>query len=104
LRYTVDFSLENDSPSAPDHLDAHRSPFLVISAYNRPGTIHRFANTTDVLAAIEDILGLDRLSQFDYFSRPLSDVFSETPDLSPFTSFAPQVDMNEMNASQEVAG
>jgi len=102
-RDTVVFVLEDDSQSGPDHVDSHRSPFLVISAYNRPGTIHRFANTTDVLAAIEDILGLDRLSKFDYFSRPLSDVFSETPDLSPFTSFAPQVDMNEMNASQGVA-
>jgi len=97
-RDTVVFVLEDDSQSGPDHVDSHRSPFLVISAYNRPGTIHRFANTTDVLAAIEDILGLDRLSKFDYFSRPLSDVFSETPDLSPFTAVVPQVDMNEMNA------
>ncbi len=102
-RDTVVFVLEDDSQSGPDHVDSHRSPFLVISAYNRPGTIHRFANTTDVLAAIEDILGLDRLSKFDYFSRPLSDVFSETPDLSPFTAVVPQVDMNEMNAPKGVA-
>ena len=102
-RDTVVFVLEDDSQSGPDHVDSHRSPFLVISAYSRPETIHRFANTTDVLAAIEDILGLDRLSKFDYFSRPLSDVFSETPDLSPFTAAVPQVDMNEMNAAQGVA-
>ena len=83
-------------------MDSHRSLFFVISAYNRPGTIHRFANTTDVVAAIEDILGLDRLSKYDYFSRSLADVFSETADLSPWTAEAAQVDLNEMNAAQSV--
>jgi hypothetical protein len=50
-----------------------------------------------VVAAIEDILGLDRLSKFDHFSRSLSDIFAETPDLSPWTPIVPQVDMNETN-------
>ena len=106
---TVIFVLEDDSQSGPDHIDSHRSCFFAISAYNSPGTIHRFANTTDVVAAIEDILGLDRLSKFDYFSRSLSGIFAETPDLSPWTSIVPQVDMNEINppataAAQASAG
>ena len=99
-RDTVIFVLEDDSQNGPDHVDSHRSPFLVISAYNRVGTIHRFANTTDVVAAIEDILGLDRLSKYDYFSRSLADVFSETPDFSPWTAVVPQVDLKEMNAAK----
>lgn len=99
-RDTVIFVLEDDSQNGPDHVDSHRSPMLVISAYNRAGTVHRFANTTDVVAAIEDILGLDRMSKYDYFSRSLADVFSETPDLSAWTSVAPQVDLKEMNPSQ----
>lgn len=94
---TVVFVLEDDSQSGSDHIDSHRSCFFAISAYNRRGTIHRFANTTDVVAAIEDILGLGRLSEFDYFSRSLSDIFADTPDLSPFASIVPQVDMNETN-------
>src|SRR5258708_31734513 len=57
-RDTVVFVLEDDSQAGPDHVDSHRSPFFAISAYSRPGTTHRFANTTDVIAAIEDILGL----------------------------------------------
>jgi len=101
-RDTVIFVLEDDSQNGPDHVDSHRSPFLVISAYNRSGTIHRFANTTDVVAAIEDILGLDRLSKYDYFSRSLADVFSETADFSPWTAEASQVDLKEMNAAQGV--
>jgi DNA-binding beta-propeller fold protein YncE len=102
-RDTVVFVLEDDSQSGPDHVDSHRSPFFAISAYSRPGTIHRFANTTDVVAAIEDILGLGRMSKFDYFSRSLADVFSETPNLAPYSALVPQADMKEMNPSQGAA-
>lgn len=64
---------------------------LVISPYNRPGTIHRFTNTTDALRTMEEILGLNSLSQFDYYGRPLDDVFSDSPDFSPFTRLVPSV-------------
>jgi hypothetical protein len=97
------FVLEDDSQAGPDHVDSHRGPLLVISAYNRPGTIHRFANTTDVLAAIEDILGLDRLSKFDYFSRSLADVFAATPDLTPYAAITPEQSLEEMNPAKTAA-
>jgi sugar lactone lactonase YvrE len=97
-RDTVIFVLEDDSQNGPDHVDSHRSPMLMISAYNRAGTMHRFANTTDIVAAMEDILGLDRLSKYDYFSRSLADVFSETADFSPWKAEAARVDLKEMNA------
>jgi YVTN family beta-propeller protein len=100
---TVVFVLEDDSQAGPDHVDSHRSPFFAISAYNRPGTIHRFLNTTDVVAAIEDILELGRLSKFDYFSRSLSDIFSEAPVLSPWQAIAPLADMKEMNPPKSAA-
>jgi DNA-binding beta-propeller fold protein YncE len=102
-RDTVIFVLEDDSQAGPDHVDSHRSPFLAISAYSRPGTIHRFANTTDVVAAIEDILGLGRLSKFDYFSRSLADVFAAQPDLTPYKAVIPEADMKETNPSQGAA-
>ncbi|MGH9761282.1 MAG: bifunctional YncE family protein/alkaline phosphatase family protein, partial [Blastocatellia bacterium] len=38
---TVVFVLEDDSQAGPDHVDSHRSPFFAISAYSRPGVIHR---------------------------------------------------------------
>jgi hypothetical protein len=40
---------------------------------------------------------LGRLSQFDYFSRSLSDIFVDTPELSPYASIIPQADRNEIN-------
>jgi DNA-binding beta-propeller fold protein YncE len=100
---TVMFVLEDDSQNGPDHVDSHRSPFFAISAYNRPGTIHRFVNTTDVVAAIEDILGLGRLSKFDYFSRQLTDIFAASPDLSPWTALVPETNREETNSPAHAA-
>jgi hypothetical protein len=94
---TVFFVLEDDAQDGPDHVDSHRSVLLVISAYNRGGVIHRFVNTTDVLATIEEILGLDKLSQFDFFGRPLREIFNREPDLTPYVALKPEQPLNELN-------
>ncbi len=96
-RNTVVFVLEDDAQNGPDHVDSHRSPLLVISAWSRGGLVHRFANTTDVLCTIEEILGLDRLSQLDAFGRPLRDIWSDTADTSAFTALVPRQPLDEMN-------
>jgi DNA-binding beta-propeller fold protein YncE len=100
---TVIFVVEDDAQAGPDHVDSHRAPFFAISAYNRPGTVHRFVNTTDVVAAIEDILGMGRLSKFDYFSRSLAEIFAATPDLTPYDPITPTQDLNEKNPQNTAA-
>lgn len=100
---TVVFVLEDDAQDGPDHVDSHRSVLLVISAYNRPGTIHRFVNTTDVLASIESILGLGALSQFDFYGRPLADVFGTEPDLTPYTALPSTQKLDELNVQSPTA-
>ena len=100
---TVIFVVEDDAQAGPDHTDSHRAPFYAISAYNRKGTVHRFVNTTDVVAAIEDILGMGRLSKFDYFSRSLADIFAPAPDLSPYDAIIPTQDLNEKNLPNTAA-
>ena len=94
---TVVFVLEDDAQNGADHVDVHRSPMLVISAFNRHGTIHRFTNTTDVLATIEEILGLGAMSQFDYFGRPLRDIWADAPDLTPYSALTPAQSLDERN-------
>ena len=94
---TVFFVLEDDAQDGADHVDCHRSVLLVISAYNRAGVVHRFTNTTDVVATIEDILGLDPLSQFDSYGRPLADVFADAADLTPYHALRPMVSLDEIN-------
>ncbi len=100
---TVIFVVEDDAQAGPDHTDSHRAPFYAISAYNRPGTAHRFINTTDVIAAIEDILGMGRLSKFDYFSPPLTDIFAPEPNPTPYDAIIPAQDLNEKNPQNTAA-
>jgi DNA-binding beta-propeller fold protein YncE len=97
---TVFFVLEDDAQDGPDHVDSHRSVLLVISAYNRGGTIHRFVNTTDVFATIEEILGLSKLSQFDYYGRPLREIFNDQPDLKPYVALKSEQPLNELNPAK----
>jgi YVTN family beta-propeller protein len=94
---TVVFVLEDDAQNGPDHVDSHRSPLLVISAWNRPGVYHRFANTTDVLRTIEEILGLEALSQFDWYGRPLREIWSDAADPTPFEPLTPAQPLDEVN-------
>ena len=96
-RSTVVFVLEDDAQNGPDHVDSHRSPMLVISPWVRAGVVHRFANTTDVLRTMEEILGLDALSQFDHFGRPLRDIWSDTPEPQQWTVLMPTVSLTEKN-------
>jgi hypothetical protein len=94
---TVVFVLEDDAQAGPDHVSSHRSPMLTISAYNRGGILHRFANTTDVIATIEGVLGLGNLSQFDHYGRPLTEIWSSTPDLTPYVALTPSTPLDERN-------
>jgi DNA-binding beta-propeller fold protein YncE len=96
-RDTLVVVVEDDAQDGSDHVDSHRAPFLLISPYNRPGVVHRFTNTTDAVATIEEILGLDPLSQFDYYGRPLAGAFADTPDLTPYRAITPSVPLDEVN-------
>jgi len=97
---TAFFVLEDDAQDGPDHVDSHRSVLLTISAYNRGATTHRFVNTTDVFATIEEILGLPPLSQFDFYGRPLREVFGKEPDLRPYVALKPEQSLEEVNAQK----
>jgi YVTN family beta-propeller protein len=94
---TVFFVLEDDAQDGPDHVDSHRSVMFAISAYNRSGLVHRFVNTTDVIATIEEILGLEKLSKFDYYGRPLREIFADKPDLTPYVALRSEQPLTEMN-------
>lgn len=97
---TVVFVVEDDAQNGPDHVDSHRAPAFVISAYNRGGVVHRWTNTTDVVATISEILHTGSLSQFDYYGRPLRDIWTATPNLAPYAAIVPNVDLNEKNTKR----
>ena len=96
---TAVFVLEDDAQNGPDHVDSHRSPLIVISPWSAGGVMHRFANTTDVIATMEEILGLGTLSQFDHFGHPLHDIWRKDPDLRPYALLVPTVNLDDINPS-----
>jgi sugar lactone lactonase YvrE len=96
-RTTIVLVVEDDAQNGPDHVDSHRSVLLVVSAWNRSGVRHRFVNTTDVIATIVEILGLEHLSQFDAFGRPLRGLFAGTPDLTPYVAQRPSWPLTDRN-------
>ncbi|HEY4101690.1 MAG TPA: bifunctional YncE family protein/alkaline phosphatase family protein [Gemmatimonadales bacterium] len=100
---TVVFVLEDDAQNGPDHVDSHRSAMLIVSAYNQPRVWHRFGNTTDVIATIEQILSLDHLSQFDAYGRPYRGIFTARPDLSPYHVLTPGISLTERNPANTPA-
>lgn len=96
-RSTAVFVLEDDAQNGSDHVDSHRSPMLVISPWARGGVIHRFANTTDVIATMEELLKLGTLSQFDHYGRPLRDIWASRPNLAPYVALVPSTPLDERN-------
>jgi YVTN family beta-propeller protein len=87
---TAIFVIEDDSQDGPDHVDTHRSIVQVISAYTRPGAVvHTRYDTTSMLRTIEDILGITPLGLNDANAHPMTDLFSDTPDIRPYTAIIP---------------
>jgi DNA-binding beta-propeller fold protein YncE len=83
---TLIFVIEDDAQDGPDHVDAHRSTAYIVGPYVKHGAIvsTRYS-TVNMLRTIEDILGIEPLSMYDAYQRPMADVF----DLSAKTwSFA----------------
>src|SRR5262249_39723971 len=95
---TAIFVLEDDAQNGPDHVDAHRSPALVISPYTKRGAVDStMYSTSSMLRTMELILGLAPMSQFDVAATPMYAVFQKTPDESGYKHIVPEVDLAEKN-------
>jgi len=88
--------VEDDAQDGPDHVDAHRSIALVISAYNRPGElVHEFHTTVSLIRTIELLLGISPMNQLDATATPIN-IFRSTPDLTPFKAQLPMVALDNL--------
>ncbi len=88
---TAIFIVEDDAQDGPDHVDAHRSPVLVISTYNRPGQlIHEFHSTVSLIRTMELLLGMEPMNQLDATAVPMN-IFRAEADLRPFEAQLPSV-------------
>jgi YVTN family beta-propeller protein len=88
--------VEDDAQDGPDHVDAHRSVALLISAYNRPGAlIHEFHNTVSLIRTIELLLGIEPMNQLDATATPIN-IFRSEPDLRPYKALLPNVALDNL--------
>jgi hypothetical protein len=88
--------VEDDAQDGPDHVDAHRSVVLLISAYNRPGAlIHEFHNTVSLIRTIELLLGIEPMNQLDATATPMN-IFRAEPDLRPYKALLPNVALDNL--------
>jgi YVTN family beta-propeller protein len=93
---TAIFMVEDDAQDGPDHVDAHRSVALVISAYNRPGAlVHEFHSTVSLIRTMEILLGLEPMNQLDASAVPM-DLFQSETDLRPFKALFPEVALDNL--------
>jgi YVTN family beta-propeller protein len=93
---TAILMVEDDAQDGPDHVDAHRSVALVISAYNRPGVlIHQFHNTVSLIRTIEMLLGIPPMNQLDATAVPI-DIFRAEADLRPYKALLPEVALDNL--------
>ena len=93
---TAIFVVEDDAQDGPDHVDAHRSPALVISAYNRSGSlVHEFHNTVSLIRTLELCLGIAPMNFLDANATPI-DIFAAKPDLRPFSAQLPTVALDNL--------
>ena len=68
-------------------MDAHRSVLLVMSPWVRAGFVsHRYSSMPSIQKTMYELLGLGPLNLEDALATDLSDMFTHTPDLRPFTA------------------
>ena len=100
-RDTAIFILEDDAQNGPDHVDAHRSPALVVSPYTKRRHVDsNMYSTSSMLRTMELILGLKPMTQFDAAAQPMYGSFQATADLTPFTHLPANVSLVERNGDQ----
>ena len=103
------FMEEDDSQNGVDHIDGHRSPGFVVSPYVQQGgpTNHTYYTQVNFTRAIEQILGLPPMNQFDLVATPLTDIFiNGTPPASnfaPWTHLPNQIPLNQGVSSASAA-
>ena len=95
---TAVFAIEDDPQDGWDHVSGYRTTAYIASPYaRRRQTVSAFYNTVSLLRTIEQILGLPPMNQFDAAAAPMTEAFTDRPDLAPFAAVPNRVPLDEMN-------
>jgi YVTN family beta-propeller protein len=91
------FVIEDDAQDGPDHVDCRRTVGFVISPYVKGGVDSTFYTTASMIRTMELILGLPPMTQFDRGATPMYACFGVKPDVAPYTTTSPRVDLFARN-------
>jgi DNA-binding beta-propeller fold protein YncE len=94
------FVLEDDAQDGPDHVDAHRSPLLVISPFTKRHAVsHTAFSTVSVVKTMAQLLGVGSLTYFDDRARSLLCEFQKKPLVEIYQCRRPLASLEERNSS-----
>ncbi|MEE2787597.1 MAG: alkaline phosphatase family protein, partial [Myxococcota bacterium] len=92
--------VQDDPQGCRDHVDAHRSFVMVVSPWAKRGHIsHVLGSFVSIFATIERILNVPAMGRGDGLAAPLWDMFTATPDLTPYEPRPREVPVT-MNTAQ----
>ncbi|WP_322099601.1 bifunctional YncE family protein/alkaline phosphatase family protein [Gottfriedia endophytica] len=99
---SIIYVTEDDAQGGTDHVDGHREPAFVISPWVKKGvTDSHYWTTTDMIRSMEQILGLPPMNQNDAAADPMSEIFTDQPDFTPYNLVPNQIPLNWMNGQPE---
>jgi YVTN family beta-propeller protein len=76
---------EDDAQNGVDHVDAHRSILMAISPYIKKDHVsHTHTSFGSIFKTFWNILGIPYLNQYDASASDLGEMFTETPDFTPY--------------------
>ncbi len=95
---TCIIAIEDDPQNGFDHISGYRTTCYVVSPYTkRKTTVGTQYNQTSVMRTIELILGLPPMNLLDATATPMHDVFTDKPDLTPYTALANTYPLDNTN-------
>ncbi len=78
---------EDDAQNGIDHVDAHRSVLVVISPYAKRNFVsHVHYSFGSIFKTFWNVLGLPYLNQYDAAANDFADLFTPTPDFTPYNA------------------
>ena len=82
---TVIFVVEDDTQNGADHVDGHRSVFVAISPWVKKQHVSKVhTSLASIFKTVNLIFGLPPLNQYDAAATDLHELFTSTPDFSPY--------------------
>lgn len=89
---------EDDAQNGLDHVDGHRAPAYLISPWVKRGvTDSHYWTVINMVRSIEQILGMPPMNQNDSAAEPMSELFTDEPDFTPYDYEPNRIALDTLN-------